>query len=104
MIEHLKIIYDDLNHVTTAKNQFQALYMKPTDKFHDFLSEFLYLTVKAGVSEDDWKDELYHQITTELQKLIMMEINKNESFQKFSSFCSQMASCLEVINYCMQRN
>ena len=39
MIEHLKIIYDDPNHVMTAKNQFQALYMKLTDKFHDFFSE-----------------------------------------------------------------
>ena len=104
MIEHLKIIYDDLNCVTTAKNQFQALYMKPTDKFHDFLSEFLYLTAEAGVSEDDWKNELYHWITTELQKLIMVEINKDESFQKFSSFCSQTASHLEVINYHTQRN
>ena len=104
MIEHLKTIYDDPNCVTTAKNQFQALYMKPTDKFHDFLSEFLYLTAKAGVSEDDWKDELYHWITTELQKLTMAEINKNGSFQEFSSFCSQTASCWKVINYHMQRN
>ena len=39
MIEHLKIIYDNPNHVTTAKNQFQTLYMKLADKFHDFLSE-----------------------------------------------------------------
>ena len=46
--------------MTTAKNQFQQLYIKTTDWFHDFLSEFLYLTAEAGVSDDDLKDELYH--------------------------------------------
>ena len=67
-------------------------------------SEFLYLAVEADISENDWKNELYHQIITELQKLTMTEINKNGSFQEFSSFYSQTASHLEVINYHTQRN
>ena len=80
MIEHLKTIYDDPNQVTTAKNQFRQLYMKNTDRFHDFLSEFLYLATEAGVSDDDLKDELYHQITTKLQELTMPEINSDGTF------------------------
>lgn len=104
MLEHLKTIYDDLNWVTTAKNQFWQLYMKATDWFHDFLSEFLYLAAEAGVSDDDLKDELYHWITTKLQELTMAEINSNGSFRQFTSFCSQTASRLEVMSHWIQKN
>ena len=104
MLEHLKTIYDNLNWVTTAKNQFQQLYIKSTDWFHDFLSEFLYLAAKAGVSDDDLKDELYHWITTKLQELTIAEINSNGSFRQFTSFCSQTASCLEVMSHWIQKN
>ena len=104
MLEHLKTIYDDPNRATTAKNQFRQLYMKPTDRFHDFLSEFLYLAAEAGVSDDDLKDELYYRITTKLQELTMAEINSNGSFRQFPSFCSQTASCLEVMSHRIQKN
>lgn len=104
MLDHLKTIYDDPNRVTTAKNSFRSLYMKTTDKFHDFLSEFLYLAAEAGISEDDWKDELYHRITTKLQELTINEVIKGDSFQEFSSVCSQTASRLEVMNLRNQRN
>lgn len=104
MIEHLKTIYEDPNRVTTAKNQFRQLYMKTTDRFHDFLSEFLYLAAEAGVSDNDLKDELYHRITTKLQELTMAEINSNGTFRQFTSFCSQTASRLEVMSHRIQKN
>lgn len=78
--------------------------MKTSDKFHDFLSEFLYLAAEAGVVEEDWKDELYHRLTTELQKLTMTEKIKDGSFNDFSSACSQTANYLEIINCCAQKN
>ncbi|ODM23319.1 hypothetical protein SI65_00908 [Aspergillus cristatus] len=104
MLDHLKTIYSDLNCVTTAKYQFRQLYMKTSDKFHDFLSEFLYLAAEAGVAEDDWKDELYHKLTTELQKLCISDSIEDGSFQEFSSAVSQTASRLEVINHRTQKN
>lgn len=104
MLEHLSTIYDDPNRVTTAKNQFRSLYMKTSNKFHDFLSEFLYLVAEAGIAEEDWKDELYHHITTELQKLTMVEKIKGGSFNEFSSACSQTANYLEIINHRHQQN
>ena len=80
MIEHLKTIYDDPNQVTTVKNQFQQLYIKNTDQFHNFLFEFLYLATEAGISDNNLKDELYHQIMIKLQELIMPEINSDDAF------------------------
>ena len=66
MLEHLKTIYNNLNRVTTVKNQFWQLYMKLSDWFHDFLSELLYLAAEAGVPDNNLKDELYHWIITKL--------------------------------------
>ena len=104
MLKHLKTIYDDLNWVTTAKNQFQQLYIKMTDWFHDFLSEFLYLAAEAGISDDDLKDELYHWIMIKLQELTIAEINFNGSFRQFTSFCSQTTSHLKVMSHWIQKN
>ncbi|OJJ85273.1 uncharacterized protein ASPGLDRAFT_1515759 [Aspergillus glaucus CBS 516.65] len=47
MLDHLKTIYSDLNRVATVKHQFRQLYIKIGDKFHDSLSEFLYLATEA---------------------------------------------------------
>lgn len=104
VLDHLKTIYDDPNRVTTAKHQFRQLYMKTSDKFHDFLSEFLYLAAEAGVSEDDWKDELYTKLTTKLQELCISSSISGGTFQEFSSAVSQIASRLEVINHRTQKN
>lgn len=103
MLDHLKTIYSDPNRVTTAKHQFRQLYMKVSDKFHDFLSEFLYLAAEAGVAEDDWKDELYFKLTTKLQELCISDRIRNGTFQEFSNTVSQTASCLEVISHRNQK-
>lgn len=66
--------------------------MKVSDKFHDFFSEFLYLAAKASVAEDDCKDELYHKLITELQKLYICDSIRDDTFQEFSSAVSQTAS------------
>ena len=104
MLGHLKTIYSDPNCITTAKHQFRQLYMKNGDKFHDFLSEFLYLAAEASVAEDDWKEELYHKLTTKLQELCISDSIKDGTFQEFSSAVSQTASRLEVINHRNQKN
>ncbi|OJJ78408.1 uncharacterized protein ASPGLDRAFT_138972, partial [Aspergillus glaucus CBS 516.65] len=80
------------------------LYMKNGDRFHDFLSEFLYLTTEAGVAEDTWKDELYVKLTTKLQELCIIASYQDGPFQDFSNAVSQTASRLEVINHWNQRN
>jgi hypothetical protein len=105
MLDHLKTIYADPNRVITAKHKFRNLYMKGGDKFHDFVSEFLWLAAEAEIAEESWKTELYHKFTTELQKLTIAEsIRAGGSFQEFTEYCSQTASHLEVINNRTQRN
>lgn len=104
MLDHLKTIYSDPNRVATAKHQFRLLYMKTSDRFHDFLSEFLYLAAESGIMEEDWKDELYHKLTTELQKLCISDSIKEGDFQEFSSAVSQTANRLDVINHRAQKN
>ena len=104
MLDHLKLIYNDPNRVTTAKLQFRQLYMKTSDKFHDFLSEFLYLAAEAGVAEYNWKYELYTKLTTKLQEPCISASYQDGPFQDFSNAVSQTASRLEVIHHRNQKN
>lgn len=73
--------------------------MKSMDKYHDFLSEFAYLAVKSGENEEEWSEELYLCLIFELQKMTMTELLKpNTTFEEYSNFVSQIASCLDVIH------
>ena len=76
--------------------------MKSMNKYHDFLSEFAYLTVKSEENEEEWSEKLYLCLIPELQKMTMMELLKpNTIFEEYSNFVSQIASHLDVIH---QRN
>jgi hypothetical protein len=78
--------------------------MKTTDKFQDFLSEFSYLAQESGLSELEWKEELYYCINADLQYSVIREsTNKGYGFQEFSEVCTCMANCLKQISLKEQR-
>jgi hypothetical protein len=104
VLDHLKIIYQDVNRVIQAKIKFRSLYMKPADKFQEFLSEFSYLAQESGLSLPEWKEELYHRINVEMQRAVMKESNDEGcEFQEFAAICNQMANRLEQISIKEQR-
>ena len=75
IFKHLESIYGDPNQIINAKCCYHSLLMKPSDKFHSFLSEFLYLANEAGVHKDEWKEDLYNKLTFKLQELVISEAN-----------------------------
>jgi hypothetical protein len=101
---HLKGIYGDPNRVINAQHKFRMLYMKPADRFQDFLSEFIFLATEAEAVESTWKDELYRRLTTKLQELLIQESIRDSEFRVFTECCSQTANRLEIINYRNNRN
>jgi hypothetical protein len=104
ILDHLKTIYQDVNRVILAKGRFRSLYMKPADKFQDFLSEFSYLAQESGLSEPEWKEELYHRINADLQRSVMREsTDEGYGFREFSEVCTRMANRLEQISLKEQR-
>jgi hypothetical protein len=104
VLDHLKTIYQDVNRVIFAKGKFRNLYMKPADKFQDFLSEFSYLAQESGLSEPEWKEELYHRINVEMQRAVMREsTDEGYGFRDFSEVCTRMANRLEQISLKEQR-
>ena len=104
VLDHLKIIYQDVNRVILAKGKFRRLYMKTTDKFQDFLSEFSYLAQESGLAEPEWKEELYYRINADLQRSVMREsTDGGYGFQEFSEVCTRMANRLEQISLKEQR-
>jgi hypothetical protein len=58
--------------------------MKNRNRYYEFLSEFMYWATEA---EDDWKDEPYDKLTTELQELTILEAVTKGTFQEFSDHC-----------------
>jgi hypothetical protein len=71
--------------------------MRTSNQFYDFHSNFIYWASEAEIPETTWKDELYHQLTTELQKLTIPKSIDDSDFQEFSDYCSQTANQLKVI-------
>jgi hypothetical protein len=104
ILDHLKTIYQDVNRVILAKGKFRRLYMKTADKFQEFLSEFSYLAQESGLSEPEWKEELYHRINADLQRSVMREsTDEGYGFREFSKVCTRMANRLEQISIKEQR-
>jgi hypothetical protein len=104
IFDHLKTIFLDANRVLNAKRRYRRLFMKASDKFQDFLSEFLYLAQESNLAESEWKEELYYKLHPEIQRLLIKE--SNDSTLDFSGFVTahtQTASRLEAINTEEQR-
>lgn len=97
IFKHLDSIFGDPNRVTVAKEKFIRLAMKTTDKFHDFLSDFLHLADEAEIHEDDFKDELYRKLTKRLQIAMVKDVDMPVTFKEFSDSCAQVYSRYEII-------
>jgi hypothetical protein len=51
LLKHLENIFTDPNREQVAKRKYNTLYIKPSVKWNDFISKFLYLTAEASVPE-----------------------------------------------------
>ncbi|KAL2007033.1 hypothetical protein VTN00DRAFT_8471 [Thermoascus crustaceus] len=94
---HLKTIYLDPNRIVNAKFKFRNLQMTPSDCYHDFVTEFLHLAGEAQIPETEYKKELYHKLTWKLQELTISERISPRPFKEFSTYCSQVANSLRLI-------
>lgn len=96
MLVHLENVFTDPNRERVAKQKYNTLYMRPSIKWHDFLSEFLYLAAEAGVVEETWKDDLYNKLTLHMQELTMPAYNDDtKSFREFTDYCNRTATNIE---------
>jgi hypothetical protein len=104
IFDHLKTIYQDVNRAWNAKGKLRCLYMRASDKFQDFLSEFCYLTQESGLAESEWKEELYHRLHLNLQRLVIPEVNDSDlSFNEFTVICAKIVGRWEQIALNTQR-
>jgi hypothetical protein len=55
-----------------SKNDFKRLYMKPSQTFHEFYTQFLHLSSKAQIVLSELKYELYQKLTLDLQRQVMV--------------------------------
>jgi hypothetical protein len=70
--------------------------MKPSVKWNDFISEFLYLVAEASVPEETWKDDLYNKLSLRMQELTMPAYNDDDkTFREFTDYCSHTVTNIE---------
>lgn len=75
------------------------MYMKASDRFQDFLSQFIYLAQESNLAESEWKEELYYKLHSGIQCLVIRESNDPTlDFLAFVTACTQTANRLEMIN------
>jgi hypothetical protein len=56
IFDHLKILFPNANRVANAKAKYRRLFIKASNKFEEFLSEFSYLAQESELAESEWKD------------------------------------------------
>jgi hypothetical protein len=101
IFDHLKTLFEDANRVANAKAKYRRLFMKASDTFQEFLSEFSYL---AQLAESEWKEELYYKLHPGIQRLVIRESNDSSlDFAGFVTACTQTAGRLEIITAQEQR-
>lgn len=97
MFKHLESIFLDPNRQSNARRKFRALQMKPSDHYHDFLTEFLYLAGEANIPEAEFKEELYDRLTYKLKEMMVFYRQDKSTFDEFSTHCSYAANSLQSI-------
>jgi hypothetical protein len=96
MFQHLKSIFLDPNRALKAKHKLRFMTMKPSNKFHDFLTDFLFHANEANMPESEYKSELYQRLTPRMKELTLQQwISKTTSFNDFSEYCMQVSHTLE---------
>jgi hypothetical protein len=104
IFDHLKTLFEDANRVTNAKTKYRRLFMKASDTFQEFLSEFSYLAQESELAESEWKEELYYKLHPGIQRLVIRESNDSSlDFAGFVMACTQTAGRLEIITAQEQR-
>ena len=99
MLKHLETIFQDANKEANAKREFRKLNMRATDKFQDFLTDFLHLAGEAQIPATMYKDELYQRVTWKLQEMTIKEsMDSDINFDVYTAVCTKLADHLSVIN------
>ncbi|QKX54782.1 uncharacterized protein TRUGW13939_05769 [Talaromyces rugulosus] len=97
IFEHLRTIYMDENRVINAKMELRRLAMRDS-KFQIFLSKFTLLAQEAGLALSEWKEELYHKLSFDMQRAMIKEsTDPMVSYQTFVQGCHTTANRLEQI-------
>jgi Zinc knuckle len=97
VFKHLETVFNDPNKTVNARRKFRAMQMKPSDPYHEFLTEFLHLADEACIPPDQLKEELYEKLTYRLKEAMMFHRGSSGTFEEFSTYCSHAANTIQSI-------
>ncbi|BCR85710.1 uncharacterized protein ACHE_21168S [Aspergillus chevalieri] len=79
-----------------ADAELQTMYMRPGDKFPEFLARFLLLASEAGIPDDLYKIELNRQLTDKVKELSLPYIGDDKTFDEFTAYVGMVVQCLNT--------
>ncbi|THC86979.1 hypothetical protein EYZ11_013575 [Aspergillus tanneri] len=98
IFDHLKSVFHDPNRKQNARRQLRDLRMKPSQKYHNFLAEFLRLAGESQLHQEDHKEELFEKVTEELRNLTTRDFYTTTSFNEYSTARAQAYYTIQVNN------
>lgn len=79
-----------------ADAELQTMYMRPGDKFPEFLAKFLLLASEAGIPDDRYKIELNRRLTDKVKELALPYIGDDKTFDDFTAYVGTVVQSLNV--------
>ena len=79
-----------------ADSELQTLYMRPGDKFPEFLAKFLLLASEAGIPDDRYKTELNRRLTDKVKELALPYIGDDKTFNDFTAYVGTVVQSLNA--------
>ena len=79
-----------------ADAELQTLYMRPGDKFPEFLAKFLLLASEAGIPDDRYKIELNRRLTDKVKELALPYISEDKTFDEFTAYVGTVVQSLNA--------
>ncbi|EYE95324.1 uncharacterized protein EURHEDRAFT_402523 [Aspergillus ruber CBS 135680] len=79
-----------------ADAELQTLYMRPRDKFPEFLAKFLRLANEARIPDYRYKIELNRRLTDKVKELSLPYIGDDKTFDEFTAYVGMVVQSLNA--------
>lgn len=79
-----------------ADAELHTMYMRPGDKFPEFLAKFLLLASEAGIPDNRYKIELNRRLTEKVKELSLPYIGDDKTFDEFTAYVGTVVQSLNA--------
>ncbi|KGY15907.1 hypothetical protein PABG_11155 [Paracoccidioides brasiliensis Pb03] len=83
IIKHLKSIYENINKLQNAKNNYCKLIMHNGNNYYEFITKFLHLMGDAKIVKKDYKTDFNDKLSFDLQRMVAVVNATTGTYNEF---------------------